>query len=129
MKTRVRVVPSVQRYVERTGMVPQSLAFGFAAFLNLLQGSFQASRRERGLPVPADDQAATLHALWKAFPDGASVPVGRLVHDACGDRALWGTDLTSIDGFPEAVTDHLWRMREQGMASALEHHLAAVGVA
>jgi tagaturonate reductase len=126
MKTRVRVVPSVQRYVERTGVVPQSLAFGFAAFLNLLQGSFQASRRARGLPVPADDQAAPLYALWKAFPDGASAPVGELVFEACRNRELWGWDLTMIQGFPEAVSDHLWRIREQGMASALEHHLATV---
>ena len=126
MKTRVRVVPSVQRYVEREGRVPQSLAFGFAAFLNLLQGSFQASRRDRGLGVPADDQAAPLHALWKAFPDGPSAPVGELVFAACRNRELWGADLTDIPGFPEAVSDHLWRMREQGMASALEHHLAAV---
>jgi tagaturonate reductase len=126
MKTRVRVVPSVQRYVERTGVVPQSLAFGFAAFLNLLQGSFQASRRARGLPVPADDQAAPLYALWKAFPDGASAPVGELVFEACRNRELWGEDLTTNQGFPEAVSDHLWRIREQGMASALEHHLATV---
>ena len=129
MKTRVRVVPAVQRYVERTGSVPQSLAFGFAAFLNLLQGSFHASRRESGLPVPADDQAAPLLTLWKAFPDGASAPVGELVFEACRNRALWGADLTSIDGFPEAVADHLWRMREHGMASALEHHLATVALA
>jgi tagaturonate reductase len=126
MKTRVRVVPSVQRYVERTGTAPQSLAFGFAAFLNLLQGSFQASRRERGLSVPADDQAAPLHALWKGFADGASAPIGELVFDACANRELWGADLTTIHGFPEAVSDHLSRMREHGMASALEHHLASV---
>ena len=126
MKTRVRVVPSVQRYVERTGSVPQSLAFGFAAFLNLLQGGFHASRRASGLPVPADDQAAPLVALWKSFPDGASAPVGELVFEACRNRELWGADLTSIGGFPEAVADHLWRMREHGMASALEHHLGTV---
>ncbi|CAN5429793.1 tagaturonate reductase [soil metagenome] len=126
MKMRVRVVPSVQRYVERTGAVPQSLAFGFAAFLNLLQGSFQASRRANGLSVPADDQAAPLQALWKSFPDGPSAPVGELVYAACRNRALWGADLTGVSGFPEAVSDHLWRIREHGMAAALEHHLGAV---
>ena len=79
--------------------------------------------------MPADDQAAPLLTLWKAFPDGASAPVGELVFEACRNRALWGADLTSIDGFPEAVADHLWRMREHGMASALEHHLATVALA
>ena len=123
MKTRVRVVPSVQRYVDRTGSVPQSLAFGFAAFLHTLQGGFHASRRARGLSVPADDQAAPLHALWSAFPDGASAPTGELAWAACRNRELWGADLTELGGFPEAVSDHLWRIREQGMAAALEHHL------
>ena len=129
MKMRVRVVPSIQRFVERTGGVPESLAFGFAAFLNLLQGSFHASRRASGLSVPADDQAGPLQALWQAFPDGASAPVGELVSTACRNRELWGADLTECSGFPEAVADHLWRMREQGMAAALEHHLGTAAVA
>ncbi|MDQ2666340.1 MAG: tagaturonate reductase [Gemmatimonadota bacterium] len=126
MKTRVRVVPSIQRYVEQAGSVPQSLAFGFAAFLNLLQGSLQASRRASGLSVPADDQAAPLHTLWQSFPDGASAPVEELVIAACRNRELWGADLTELRGFPESVADHLARMREQGMAAALEHHLGAI---
>ena len=124
MKTRVRVVPSVQRYVARTGTVPQSLAFGFAAFLNLLQGSFHASRRENGLAVPADDQAGPLHALWGSFVDGPLPPVSELVFAALRNRELWGTDLTEVVGFPEAVSDHLWRIRSSGMAAALEDHLA-----
>ena len=124
MKTRVRVVPSVQRFVERTGSVPQSLAFGFAAFLHFMQGSFQASRHERGLPVPADDQGAALHALWSTLPDDALAPVGELVWAVCGNRDLWGANLTEVPGFPESVADHLWRIRSVGMAGALDHHLA-----
>ena len=126
MKTKVRVVPSVQRYMERTGAVPPSLAFGFAAFLHFLQGSVQASRRASGLPVPADDQAGPLQALWQAFPDGASTPVGALVLNACHNRAVWGADLSELAGFPEAVADHLWRIRGEGMASALEQHLGGL---
>ena len=126
MKMRVRVVPSIQRYVERTGRIPQALAFGFAAFLNLLQGDLAASRRARGLSVPADDQAASLHAAWAACDDGASVSLGELVDAACRNRELWGADLTEIHGFPDAVAYHLARMREQNMASALEHLLAFV---
>ena len=126
MKVRVRVVPSIQRYVARNGRAPQSLAFGFAAFLALMQGSFQASRTQQGLPVPADDQGARLRAAWAGFPDDASVPVERLVASICSDVTVWGTDLTEIPGFCGAVSGHLWRIRSSGMAEALDHHLAAI---
>ena len=125
MKMRVRVVPSIERYVARNGRVPQSLAFGFAAFLLFMQGRFQASRRAQGLAVPADDQSARLRGLWAGVPDDASAPVGELVWSVCRDTSLWGADLTEMPGFCEAVADHLWRIRAQGVGEALEHHLAS----
>ncbi len=126
MKMRVRVVPSIQRYAQRNGRVPQSLAFGFAAFLLFMQGRFQALRREQGLPVPADNHGAKLHDYWAGMPDDANAPVGEMVSSICRDTTLWGADLTGIPGFCEAVTDHLARMRAQGVGEALDHHLASV---
>lgn len=125
MKMKVRVVPIVQKYIERNGTVPQSLAFGFAAYLLFMQGRFQASRREQGLSVPADDQAAKLQTLWSGVAEDTSVPVGEVVWAICRDTTLWGSDLTTLPGFCEAVADHLWRMRTQGMSAALDHHLAS----
>jgi tagaturonate reductase len=127
MKMRVRVVPSIQRYVANNDRVPQSLAFGFAAFLLFMQGRFQASRRDQGLAVPPDDQSARLRTFWDGFPEDASAPVGELVWAICRDAALWGADLTAVPGFCEAVSDHLWRIRSEGMGEALEHHLASIG--
>ena len=123
MKMRVRVVPMIERYIATTGRVPQSLAFGFAAFLLFMQGRFQESRKERGLPVPADDQAPKLHALWRRAPEDQHAPVGDIVWEACRDVSLWGTDLTALPGFCEVVADHVWRLRAMGVSAALEHHL------
>ncbi len=125
MKMKVRVVPIARKYIERTGAVPQSLAFGFAAYLSFMQGRFQAARREEGLSVPADDQAGTLAKLWGGVADDASLPVGEVVWTICRDTALWGIDLTTLPGFCEAVADHLTRLRTEGMGLALEHHLAS----
>lgn len=124
MKMRVRVVPTIQRFVSRTGQVPQSLAFGFAAFLLFMQGQCQATRREHGLTVPADDHAAHLKTLWERIPADADAPVGEFVWSVCRDSALWGTDLTLVAGFCEAVADHLWRARSLGVGAALDHHLS-----
>jgi tagaturonate reductase len=124
MKMRVRVVPVIVRSITRTGRVPQSLAFGFAAFLLYMQGTFQASRRERGLSVPVDDQAARLHSLWQRAPVDLTGSLGELVWTTCRDATLWGADLTTLPGFHQAVAEHLSRARAQGIAAALEYHLA-----
>ena len=123
MKMRVRVVPMIERNIEKRGTVPQSLAFGFAAYLLFMQGRLQAARREQGLPVPADEQSARLRSLWSSVDEDATASVGQFVWTVCHDAALWGTDLTELPGFVEAVAEHLWRIRADGMAAALEYHL------
>jgi tagaturonate reductase len=113
-------VPSVVGYAARTGRAPQSLAFGFAAFLLYMRGEHQASRRARGLAVPVDDGAARLAQHWSKSGDDES----RLVRVVCADTELWATDLSAVPGFVDAVTDHLRRAKALGVAAALDHHLA-----
>jgi tagaturonate reductase len=120
MKVRVRVVPSIVAYTARMGRPPQSLAFGFAAFLLLMRGERQAERRAQGLPVPPDDGAERLKAHWV----DAGGDVQRLAHAVCADLQLWATDLSAVPGFVDAVTEHLRRAEASGMAAALDHHLA-----
>ena len=120
MKMRVRVVPSVVGYAERIGRAPQSLAFGFAAFLLYMRGEHQARRRALGLPVPADDGAARLARHWTDSGNDEA----RLVRAVCADVTLWATDLSAVPGFVDAVTDHLRRASAMGVAAALDHHLA-----
>ena len=124
MKVRVRVVPSVQRYIEVHGRVPHALAFGFATFLLFMDGRTQAERRERGLSVPPDEQGERLHAMWKTVPDDVAVSMGAFVDAVCRDTALWGTDLTQLPGFCAAVAEHLQRARSAGVGAALEAMIA-----
>lgn len=111
MKMRVRVVPTLLRHAERTGRAPESLAFGFAAYLRM-------AREGLGL---ADDQAERVRAHW-AGRDDAEAEVARAV---CGDAALWGADLSALPGFAAAVAAALVRMRRHGVEAALEQHLSA----
>jgi tagaturonate reductase len=120
MKMRVRVVPSVVGYAARTGRAPQSLAFGFAAFLLYMHGEHQAGRRARGLPVPVDDGAARIAKHWADAGDDEAC-VARAV---CADAGLWAADLSAVPGFVDAVTDHLRRIIATGIAAALDQHLA-----
>jgi tagaturonate reductase len=125
MKMRVRVVPSIVRYADQMGYAPRSLAFGFAAYLLFMRGMLKDERRRAGLPVPADDQGDRLRALWTTSTDHSAEGLRRLAQVACGDESLWGTDLTLVPGFLDAVSEHLVRACRAGVAAALEAHLGA----
>ena len=124
-KMRVRVVPSLVAYAARTGRVPDSLSFGFAAYLLFMRGDLQRTRRVAGLPVPPDGGAARLEAAWDSTPSDHLA----LVRAVCGDVALWGTDLTALPAFVDTVAEHLGVIEREGAGLALDAHLAAVGAA
>jgi tagaturonate reductase len=114
MKLRVRVVPTIVKFADRTGRAPECLAFGFAAYLLFL-------REGRGL---ADDQAEQVRAHWgTAWDDADDGALAELVRAVCGDTSLWGTDLNAVPGFADAVAASLARMRRDGVPAALESHL------
>lgn len=127
MKVRVRVVPSIVQYAERTGRAPGSLAFGFAAYLHFMRGALHAARRAAGHAVPADDRGEAVARLWSGAADGSRRAIRQLVHAACADVSLWGHDLTMVPGFADAVAEHLARLSRDGARPALEAHLAGAG--
>ena len=124
-KMRVRVVPSIVRYAERSGSAPAALALGFAAYLELMRGELGDARRAAGLAVPVDVPGERIRALWsEAGADADANRIGALVRRVCTDQSLWGADLTRVPGFVVAVSDHLARVRRDGIGAALEALLA-----
>jgi tagaturonate reductase len=119
MKMRVRVVPTIERHVARTGQAPALLALGLAAFLLFARGDLQERRRVAGFAVPADDQGERLRALWAAHGSDRNVDA------ALSDATLWGADLTRLPGLVDAVRDALARLLSDGVERTLEAHLAA----
>ncbi|HEV2736893.1 MAG TPA: tagaturonate reductase, partial [Longimicrobiaceae bacterium] len=98
MKMRVRVVPSILQYAARTGQAPESLAFGFAAYLLFMRGDLQAGRREAGLPIPPDDGGERIRGLWAALSDESPAALRGLARAACADADTWGADLAAVPG-------------------------------
>ena len=119
-KMRVRIVPSILAHVERNRRVPESLAFGFAAWLLFMRGDLQRERQRAGLTVPADDASGTLAAAWKT----AGSDRGALVRIVCSDESLWGSDLAMVPEFMESVAEHLLAIDRDGAAAALDAHLS-----
>ena len=124
MKTRVRNVPTIRRYVERYERVPASMAFGLAAFLVFMRGEVQEAARARGARVPPDDQGDALRAHWAAVGGREPSSLRRFVGSVLRESSLWGTDLTALPGLEEAVARELIRIEEQGAREALTQHLA-----
>jgi tagaturonate reductase len=120
MKMRVRVVPSILKFSEIHGRVPESLAFGFAAYLLFMRGDLHERRRASGASVPADDQAERVRAFWNSRSDQDDAELHDLARQACSDTDLWGVDLTTLPGFSEAVALHLTRAHNEGITAALE---------
>jgi tagaturonate reductase len=105
-KMRVRVVPSIVRYAERTGRPPASLTLGFAAHLLLL----------RGEPARVDDRGEEIRALWRKYGDDEPA----VARSVCADVSLWDTDLTRVPGFLRLVTEDLSAMRRTDISSVLD---------
>ena len=120
-KMKVRVIPSITDFASKEHRVPELIAFGFAAFLLFLRGDLQAMRRSQELPVPADEQGAVLRDLWARGTTESSIR--SIVRDACSDESLWGSSLSEIPGFEDAVAMHLARMEEVGVRAALSQLL------
>ena len=122
-KMRVRVVPSIVDCYRRTGRVPSSLAFGFAAYIAFMRGDLQAERRTMGLIVPEDGEGDRVRDAWLGVDRRDDASLAGLARLVCGDEKLWGADMASLTGFADLVADHLVRIVRQGIHSALDAHL------
>lgn len=148
-KYKVRVLPSVKEYLERTGKVPAVLSFGLAANLAFtrateLSGDHLVGRRD-GAEFKVYDDVPCLEkyvAAWRAFEaaggEGAAKrprvsaaqggkddgSVAGLVRTLLGDESLWSEDLTALPGLEAAVTTHLTAILEKGCLEAARDLLA-----
>ncbi|MFI5228671.1 MAG: tagaturonate reductase [Gemmatimonadales bacterium] len=123
-KLRVRVVPSILAYAERTRRPPAALAFGFAAYIAFMRGELQMERRAAGLPVPDDAEGERVRSAWLGIDPRSDASVAKLARAVSADSTLWGADLSSVAGFGDVVAEHLVRIVRHGIRPALDTHLA-----
>ena len=117
-KIRVRVVPSIVQFAERFGAAPPSLAFGFAAYLLLLRDADA---------LAADNERERVRDHWRHVPDEGAEGLHAFAARVAADQMLWATDLSSVPGFVELVSNALILIARLGVARALAEHLDTVG--
>lgn len=128
MKMRIRVVPSIEQYTRHRQHAPPSLAFAFAAHLLLARRGNHPAPNGFSVALPQDAEAARIAQAWDRLDGCSAEAIAELVQAVCADTALWGTDLTGLPGFVEAVSMHLVGLEHEGAPRSLRAHLATLGV-
>lgn len=97
-KLRMRLLPVLEYYVASRQEVPVLLSLGFAAYLHLMRVDSTATGIFQGQPYQIQDPMTAHFAEW--YSQDADV-----VSAALRSTTLWGTDLTRIPGWEEAVRE------------------------
>lgn len=133
-KMQARNVATIQRYYEQFTSVPNYISLGFAAYLLFMK----AVREEKGqffgeislagggkLNYPIrDDKAGYFYGDWKIVKTNSPATVEKFVKSVLSDVTLWQTDLTTLPGFADAVTQNLNALLANGAQKTLEKAFA-----
>lgn len=107
-KMKMRNVPTLLNHYKQTTKVPTLFAKGFAAFLRFMKAAEVENGQYYGLrdgvkyPIKCDS-AAYFYEKWQTYGANSAA----LVDNVLADTALWGTDLSVLPGFAEAVKQNL----------------------
>lgn len=109
-KMKMRNVLTLFRYYEIFGKVPTLFAKGFAAYLLFMKpireenGVFYGKRNQDEYQIK-DDWAGEFAKMWSLLTDlQNTTQVQSFVATVCKNTQIWGEDLTTVNGFAEAIS-------------------------
>ena len=108
-KFKVRILPSVLRYVEINQKLPLNLTFSLAGLIRFYQGNFN----ERALPL--NDEEVIISRFKEIWDTNDYEKVAEL---ALGEISFWDTDLTLVEGLKDAVAKALWEIDHHDVETA-----------
>lgn len=118
-KWRLRLLPTLQRYHQKTGTIPNRIALGFAAYLVFMRGVENRSGtiygERNGVAYQIkDDQVAWFMEAWRGVDVSNQSSVQALVKKVCSNHDFWGAELYQLPGFVEKVADLTWQILSKG---------------
>ncbi|SHJ94910.1 tagaturonate reductase [Epilithonimonas mollis] len=105
-KFKVRVLPSLMKYVEIKNELPTNLTFALAALIRFYQGVFD------GKQLPVSDDAPVLERFREIW---SSSDLGEVTKAALSEPSFWDQDLTAVPGLTEAITKALSAIDSTGI--------------
>ncbi|WP_435171869.1 tagaturonate reductase [Paenibacillus glycanilyticus] len=119
-KFKVRLLPTLMAYYERTGDLPPFIVKAFASLLKLYrvklteEGAYVGTRLDGSQLLIRDDAAmlAELASLWNKADNG-ELSLKELLEDVLGRDVWWGMNLNGIAGLAERLTAEIAQLEEQ----------------
>jgi len=113
-KFKVRILPSLLKYVEINQKLPLNLTFSLASLIRFYQGNFG----EKSLPIN-DEEAivARFKEIW------ANKDYGKIAELALSETTFWDTDLTKVNGLKSAVAKALWEIDHNDIETAYRNFI------
>jgi tagaturonate reductase len=117
-KMKMRNIPLLLRHYSKTDDVPENMALGFAAYILFMKATRDASGKYNGLangvvyPIQ-DDQAHLMATHW------ASGDAELAANNILTDKSFWGTDLSRLNGFADAVKANLHSLIHKGVLATV----------
>ena len=114
---KIRVLPVLLNYYKINNKVPSHIAFGFAAFLLFMkvarkEGNQYFGSYEGNEYLITDDEASYFYEV-------AQQSEADYVDLLLANTALWGTDLSALEGFNRTVKENYNNILKNGVANAL----------
>ena len=109
-KYKVRVLPSVLKYIEIKQQLPYRLIFSLASLIRFYKGEWH------GEIIPVNDTPDILKffgVVWKIKS------LEDIARETLANTSFWGQDLNQIKGLTDRVTKHLINLEEQSVAQLL----------
>lgn len=125
-KFQARVMPSIEEYYKKFGILPQRLLFSFAAYIYLYKnnkGSGNTVQGQRGNDAyEITDDAAAIMAMREAwqFYDGTLTQAIKVSQAVLRNKTLWKKDLSASKEMTEEVGAFLFEIDQQGAASVMQ---------
>lgn len=110
-KYKVRVLPSVLKFIEIENQLPDRLLFSLAALIRFYKGQWLNE------VIPTNDAPEVLDFFKKVWKEDS---VEKIVRATLSNASFWGQDLTKIEGFAEKVTGYLMQIERQEVFSIPE---------
>ena len=125
-KFKARVLPSILEYKERQGKLPEKLTFSLAALISVykdgqIAGTGLAVNRDNGPFIMKDDMPVLefFIEVWSSF-DGTAASARQVAEKVLANTAIWGQDLTKVEGLTEKVGAYLYSIRSAGIKATVD---------
>ncbi len=123
-KWRLRLMPTLMRYINKFEYVPRHVCLGFAAYLVFMRvveekdGLFWGEVNGARYPI-RDDHAGYFKSLWESVDAGNKTYIQALVARVCAHQEFWGADLNKVDAFVDEVASFTWEILTLGAEKTL----------